>query len=78
VKIYSVLCDAPGLPLPANGFLAGAQWRTGEETKLGRIRGGAIVAPKQMSVQGTSVHTVRPVNVDFPYFPVRAGAKDLT
>ena len=78
VKIYSVHCDAPGLPLSASKPIAGAQWRTGEELTLGRIGGGAIVAPKPMSVQGTTVLTGRPVNVDFPYFPVRAGALDLT
>jgi hypothetical protein len=64
--------------LSAVSLVAGAQWRTGEELTLGRIRGGAIVAPKQMSVQGTAVHTGRPTNVDFPYFPVRAERKDLT
>ncbi|MEV4320452.1 hypothetical protein [Actinocrispum sp. NPDC049592] len=79
MKIYTLTCDAPGLPLSAVGSLAATQWRGGEEHGMGRIRGGAIVAPKQMPIQGTSVRTGRPVNVDFPYISVRAGAqRDLT
>jgi len=69
--------------LSATGILPATPWRAGEEhglgLELGRIRGGAIVAPKQMSIQGTSVPTARPVNGDFPYFYVRARAQqDLT
>ncbi|TCO62991.1 hypothetical protein EV192_1021135 [Actinocrispum wychmicini] len=79
MKLYTIRCDAPSLPLSASGFTMGAFGRVVEEpTLVRRLRGGAIVAPKQMWIQGTSVHTGRPVNVDFPYISVRAGAQGLT
>jgi hypothetical protein len=79
VKLYSLICDAPGLPLTAAGSIATTlQWRGVEELGLGHIRGGALVAPKQMSIHRTSVLTSPPVSGDFPYLYVRAGAQGLT
>jgi hypothetical protein len=78
VKLYAFQCDTSGLPLALDGSFATAAMWAGEESTLGGIRGGAIVADKQTPIQGTSVHTRRPENVDFPYHPVRAGAQDLT
>jgi hypothetical protein len=78
VKLYTVHCDAPGLPLSASGVAPSTPWCAGEQIVV-RTRGGAIVAPKQLPIQGTSVRTVATVNADFPYmFHVRAGAQDLT
>jgi hypothetical protein len=78
VKLYSITCDAPALPLSESGFRQVAFWRAAEKSTLGLMRGGAIVAPKQLAIQGTTVHTGRPVNVDFPNISVRAGAQGLT
>jgi hypothetical protein len=81
MRLETIICVAPDLPSSARGFIAsGQQWHADEQLLLTatRTRGGAIVAPKPMSVQGTSVRTVRPVNADFPYIHVRAGAQDLT
>lgn len=79
MRLESIICVAPDLPSSARGFIAsGPQWHADEQLTATRTRGGAIVAPKPMSAQGTSVRTVRPVNADFPYIHVRAGAQDLT
>lgn len=80
MRLESIICVAPGLPSSERGFMAyGPKWHaTEQQLTATRTRGGAIVAPKPMSVQGTSVRTVRPVNADFPYIHVRAGAQDLT
>lgn len=78
MKLYSITCDAPALPSSASDLKQRAFWRAVEKSTLGRMRGGAIVAPTQMAIQGTSVHTGRPVNVDFPNISVRAGAQGLT
>ncbi|RSM60093.1 hypothetical protein DMH04_54690 [Kibdelosporangium aridum] len=76
MKNYALICDAPGLPL-LPGSSAHAKWQPTEQLTAVRNRGGVMVAPKPISIQGTSVRTVR--TGDFPYFPVRAGAqKDLT
>ncbi|CAM4214033.1 hypothetical protein KIPE111705_45300 [Kibdelosporangium persicum] len=73
---YLLICDAPGIPL-STGSLMHAEWRAFELPAAVRNPGGVMVAPKQISIQGTSVRTVR--TGDFPYFPVRAGAQeDLT
>jgi len=78
VKLNNFQCDTSGLPLTLAGSVATAFMWAGEESILGGIRGGAIVADKQTPIQGTSVFTRRPENVDFPYHPVRAGAPGLT
>lgn len=79
MKLYPIMCDAPGLPLfTGSSFMPNAEWRIDERLIAIRTRGGAIVAPKQLSFQGTALHLVRPVNADFPYSHVRAGAQDLT
>ncbi|SMD27224.1 hypothetical protein SAMN05661093_10825 [Kibdelosporangium aridum] len=76
MKNYALICDAPGL-LSFPGSSAHAKWQPTEQLTAVRNRGGVMVAPKPISIQGTSVRTVR--TGDFPYFPVRAGAqKDLT
>ncbi|ALG06888.1 hypothetical protein [Kibdelosporangium phytohabitans] len=76
MKNYTLICDAPGLPL-SKGSLTHAEWRKNERLSAVKIRGGALlIAPKQMSTQGTSVRTVQ--TGDFPYFPVRAEAQGLT
>ena len=74
MKNYTLICDAPGLPL-SKGSLTHAEWPANERLSAARIRGGALVAPKQMTIQGTSVRTVQ--TGDFPYFPVRAEAQGL-
>lgn len=77
VKFYALTCGTPGLP-SSKAALAHAEWR-GTEQLITRTRGGALVAPTQMPVQGTSVPTVQIINgVDFPYIPVRAGEPVLT
>lgn len=78
VKLYDFQCDTSGLPLTMGGSVLTRLAWAGEESILGGIRGGAIVADKQTPIQGTSVHARRPKNVDFPYHPVRAGAQGLT
>jgi hypothetical protein len=77
MKLYTLICDTPGLP-SSKGSLTHAEWRAYEPLAATRSRGGAIVAPKQMTIQGTSVSTVQTVNGDFPYIPVRAGEQGLT
>jgi hypothetical protein len=77
MKLYTLICDAPGLPL-STGSPTHAEWRAYEPLVAMRTRGGAIVAPKQITAQGTSVPTVLTVNGDFPYVPVRAGEQGLT
>ena len=77
MKLNTLICGTPGLP-SSKGSLAHAAWRAYEPVTAIRSRGGAIVAPKQMAVQGTSVPTVLTVNADFPYIPVRAGEQGLT
>jgi hypothetical protein len=83
MRLEYIICDAPGLPLssdsPANHHGTGmSPWQGSEQsTALRMTRGGAIVAPKQLSVEGTRVRTARNLTVDFPYIHVRAGAQDL-
>ncbi|GAB3872426.1 hypothetical protein GCM10029964_010800 [Kibdelosporangium lantanae] len=78
MKLYDFQCDTSGLPLTLDASFATATKWVGEELVMAGIRGGAIAADKQTPIQGTSVHTRRPENVDFPYHPVRAGAQGLT
>ncbi|MET0235705.1 MAG: hypothetical protein ABW224_13760, partial [Kibdelosporangium sp.] len=68
MKLYTLICDTPGLPLSA-GSLTHAEWRAYEPLAATRSRGGAIVAPKQMATQGTSVPMVLNVVGDFPSIP---------
>jgi hypothetical protein len=72
MKLYTPICNAPGLPL-STGSMTHAEWRAHELLAATRSRGGAIVAPKQITAQGTRVPTVLTVNGDFPYIPVRTG-----
>jgi hypothetical protein len=74
MKLNTLICDAPGLP-SSTGSITHAEWRAYEPLAAmkTRTRGGAIVAPKQITAQGTSVPTVLTVNGDFPYIPVRTG-----
>jgi hypothetical protein len=78
MTLITLICGTPGLPL-SQGALAHAEWRGTEQLNT-RTRGGAIVAPVQMPVQGTSLPTaVLTVDgKDFPYIPVRAGEPVLT
>ncbi|MBP2320566.1 hypothetical protein JOF56_000951 [Kibdelosporangium banguiense] len=77
MKLYTIICGTPGLP-SSKGSKAHAEWRAVEPMTANRLRGGAIVAPKQITAQGTSVPTVLTVTGDFPYIPVRAGEQGLT
>jgi hypothetical protein len=78
VKLNTLICGVPGLPLSIGGISPTAEWRADEQLTAIRARGAAIVAPKQTTQQGTSLHmAVRPLNVDFPYIHVRARAQDL-
>lgn len=78
MKLFTLICGTPGLP-SSEGALAHAEWRGTEQLMATRKRGGAIVAPVQQPVQGTSVPTALTVGgIDFPYIPVRAGEPGLT
>ncbi|MCE7008254.1 hypothetical protein LWC34_36380 [Kibdelosporangium philippinense] len=77
MKNYTIICDAPGLPL-SKGSLKPAAWQqANEQLRSLRLRGGHMAERTHIVIPGTAVPTVR--TGDFPYFLVRAGAqKDLT